>query len=59
MMAIRMCTFLILMETDRLISRKDYTNAYFTNNVLFPYMQPMLAVTNHLHFTNMINKHDI
>lgn len=58
-MAQRMCTFLILMETDRLLSRKDYINAYCTNSVAFPYMPLMLAVINPLHFTNAINRHDL
>lgn len=56
----RMCTFLILMKTDRLLSKKkkDYTNAYPTNNASFLYMPLIIAVINPLHFTNMINKHD-
>lgn len=58
MMAQRMYTFLILMETERLLSRKDDTSAYSTNNVLFPYIPLILALINPLHFINIISKHD-
>lgn len=42
------------METGRLPSRKDYTNAYSTNNASFFYMQLILAIIHPLHFTSMI-----
>lgn len=38
--------------------KKDYTNAYPSNNASFLYMPLIIAVINPLHFTNMINKHD-
>lgn len=59
MMAQRMNIFCILMETDKLLSSKDFTNAYSTDKVSFPYIPLILAVINPLHFINMINKHEL
>lgn len=58
-MAQRMYTLLILVETDRVLSRNDTTNAYSSDKVSFPFKPLAVAVINHLHFTNMLNKHDI